>query len=237
MTFFHKTGTAFLAISASAFATPAMAQESGTTSATAEFYSEEPPVLRLSVSGGQTLRFGRVRVPNGTRPGSKCEYNLSVGSGGATSGQVTTLTSYREVDSSGSVVGSNDPEATECGWSAVDEDPGTANAGSFRVECTIGESVNYLVKVTGGLPGVFFASPLTGRAITSYAINPITNSVGQPIDTSNFTSTCPNSDDTLLFADQGELEIFVGGQLTIAENAEVSDGAINVGTITLEASY
>lgn len=220
-----KTSAAALAMATFAMSAPAMAQESGSVPASAELYQGPPPVETLEIEPFQAAAFGRVKIPSGIRPGSRCEYSMQINSDGS-----DLVREYRELDESGMVIGSNSPTATDCGWDAVDMGNSSTTAGSFFITCVPDREVNYLIKMTSAESGVVFSSPTFGRA--AYFTNQGEN-LGV-FDTNNFNATCTGNVNV-----EGLVTNLVaaGAKILVTENAQVSNGAIDVGTITLEAAY
>ena len=225
-----KTSAAALAMTAIAAAAPAMAQESASIPATAEIFKQDPddpPPSVLVLQPRFAAEFGRIKIPNGLRPGNRCVYQMRINAAGNGGEQI-----YEEVDDAGMVVGSNSPTATDCAWDAVDlSDPSLTSFGEFRIFCDADREVNFLVRYTGGQAGLFFSAPDKGRV--AYGAG---TEILQVSDTNNLTTLCVGEE---VFGAPNERRAFVvpGAKIILTEDAAPSDGVLDVGTITLEASY
>ncbi|MAK59519.1 MAG: hypothetical protein CMK09_00925 [Ponticaulis sp.] len=206
---------------------PAFAEDTASVDAVAELLKDEtaPSILEFIVYN-QNFEVGKIQIPNGTQPGSRCHYVLGIAPSGDSSEIVKTYYEQNE----GNVLGTDEPTPSACGWAAVDGG-GSAYPAIFGLRCDFGREVSFLLSYSSNKPGVFFS----GTSETG-GFAEVVKSNGDFIslsDAPNFAETCadrPNDEG-------GYLAVIAGGKLVVSEDAEITDGETTIGTISLDASY
>ena len=197
--------------------TAAMAQsDTATVPAYANLQYVAPP---LSVSGTQ-LEFGTLTVPNNVVAGAICEYDLR-----ANVSQGSML--VRELDSSGAVVDPTVPTPSSC------EATGTFAPAKFEVLCNAATPTTLTATFEDtGLAGVTFLPSNSTRMTILHRGR--TGGGFANSATSTLVVTCP--DGSASGSTSGAFDAFVGGRLNVDASA-IAGSAVNVGTLTLSATY
>lgn len=216
--------TAALSFIASNF--PAAAEDSASVEVTAELAKDELPPSVLEITATQDLEVGKIKIPNGSEPGSQCHYVLGYELDGDSSRSVRTYYEQNE----GTVLGTDSPTPSGCAWDVVDESSPLRLPG-FGVSCDVGREVSALLSYSGSRPGVFFSG--TSETGGFVEINKSNGDFISLSSTPNFKEACVERSN----GEGGYLAIYASAKLIVSEDAEVSDGAISIGTISLDVSY
>lgn len=206
---------------------PASAEETASVDALAELVKEEqaPSILEF-VETNQNFEVGKIKIPNGAQPGSRCHYVLGI----APSGESTSIVKSYYEQNEGNVLGTDEPTPSACGWDAVDGG-GESYPAIFGLKCDFGREVSFLLSYSSSKPGVFFSgtSEFGGFAeVVKSNADFISLS-----DTPNFTETCAQR----VNGEGGYLVVIASGKLVVSEDAEITDGETTIGTVSLDASY
>jgi len=203
--------TSIIAIAGLAIAPPSQAQDSAAVDAIANLRITTTPI---AVEAIEPLRFGTVNAPNGTQAGNMCRYTVSME-------RIGGVFIEGEVDASGGLVQAGNATPSGCG-----ADLAAWSFGIAEVQCQASVNVTYATSYeSAGLPGVLFDLPAFGEGSALLQMTDVGISSRADAD-GNAIWRCP---------DDGSATLHLGGRLDLQSEAQAGD--LNVGTITLEASY
>ncbi|WP_033927366.1 hypothetical protein [Sphingomonas sp. 35-24ZXX] len=195
-----------------AFAQPA------TTSIDATATLKDAPAVPLAFRVVQPLQFGTVVIPSKLRANTVCEYRLQA----VASGTTGTLASVTEKDANGASV----PVVSGCAFE------GTQRTAQVELTCQTARPVTLQVAYqTASLSGSTFAQDITGGAgLYLPALGAGEQSSGVIPLSGNIPCQPANASTTVV--------LLLAGRLSLINTDTLTRGSsLNVGTITIEASY
>lgn len=196
----------------------AQISDSATAQANADIVVVQPP---LAVDSVTDLTFGTVSIPNGTVPGNRCSYSIS---GADAYSRVRVV----EESADGVLFDAILPTPSFC------EASDAFSAARFAITCNVATPTTVSLTLVSPFPtSEMRFTEISGVAMTAVQKGATSGALNFG-PASGINVTCP--DGTASGSTEGAFDVLVGGRLLLFETANPASD-VNVGTITLTASY